>query len=104
MATATPEWVPVIIDRPEFSGEFKFEAYEENGRIVCGIYDLIGKKKAGPKAVVKAIREEMQRLEHAARLNGAHEFRLGGRWSRVLPEYELFPDPSDPLRRRKALI
>jgi hypothetical protein len=100
---ATPEWVPVIIDRPEFSGEFKFEAYEEDGRIVCGIYDLVGKKKAGPKAVVEAIREEVRRLESAARAHGAQEFRLGGRWGRILPDFELFPDPSDPLRRRKVL-
>lgn len=97
------EWVPVIIDRPECSGSFKFEAYQEDGRIICGIYDLYGTRKAAPKAFVKAIREEVARLEIAARAHGAQEFRLGGRWSRILPDYELFPDPSDPLRRRKAL-
>ena len=99
-----PAWVPVIIDRPECRGEFKFEAYEEDGRIVCGIYDLYGERRAGPKAFVKAIREEVRRLEDSARSNGAQEFRIGGRWARrVVPDYEPYPDPSDPLRRRKVL-
>lgn len=101
---ALPEWVPVIIDRPEYSGQFKFEAYEEDGRIVCGIYDLYGERKAGPKAFVKAIREEVANLERSAKANGAHIFRIGGRWARrVVPDYEPDPDPSDPLRRRKVL-
>ena len=83
---------------------FRFEAYTENGRIVCGVYDIKGTVKAGPKAFVRAVREEMQNLERAAKANGAHEFRIGGRWTRrVVPDYEPYPDPSDPLRRRKVL-
>jgi hypothetical protein len=101
---ATPEWVPVIIDRPEGYMTFRFEAYEEAGRIVCGVYDIEGEVKAGPKAFVKALREELRNLEQSAKANGAHEFRIGGRWGRrVVPDYELIPDSSDPMRRRKVL-
>ena len=99
-----PEWVPVIIDRPEGKMTFRFEAYQEAGRIVCGVYEISGERRAGPKAFVKAVREEMKRLEDGARANGAHEFRIGGRWGRhIVPDYELIPDPSDPMRRRKVL-
>lgn len=103
MATE-PEWVPVEIDRPEAKMKFRFEAYMDDGRIICGIYDIEGEVRTGPKAFVKALREEMKRLEDGARANGAHEFRIGGRWARrVVPDYEPYPDPSDPLRRRKVL-
>lgn len=83
---------------------FRFEAYQEGGRIVCGIYDIEGTVKAGPKAFVSALREELRNLEQSAKANGAHVFRIGGRWGRrVVPDYEPDPDPSDPLRRRKVL-
>jgi hypothetical protein len=93
-----------VVDRPEGYMEFRFEAYEDDGRIVCGVYDIKGEMKAGPKAFVTALREEMRNLEQSAKANGAHEFRIGGRWGRrVVPDYEPYPDPSDPLRRRKVL-
>ncbi len=101
---ATPEWVPVIIDRPEGVMNFRVEAYEEDGRIVCGVYDIKGFVKSGPKAFVKALREEMLNLETSVKANGAQEFRVGGRWARrVVPGYEPFPIESDPLLRRKLL-
>lgn len=101
---ATPEWVPVVIDRPEGLMAFRLEAYTDNGRIVCGVYDIKGERRAGPKAFVKAVREEIDRLEQAVKARGAQEFRIGGRWGRhVIQGYEPYPDPSDPLRRRKVL-
>lgn len=101
---ATPEWVPVVIDRPEAIMSFRVEAYEDNGRIVCGIYDIRGHRRAGPKAFVRAIREEVRRLEQAVRAQGAHEMRIGGRWGRrIVTDYEPYPIESDPLLRRKIL-
>lgn len=83
---------------------FRFEAYEEAGRIVCGVYDIKGTIKAGPRAFVAALREELKNLEQSAKANGAQEFRIGGRWGRrVAPDYEPFPIPADPLQRRKFL-
>lgn len=100
---ATPEFVTVVIDRPEAAMSFRVEAYEEAGRIVCGIYHIRGTRKAGPKAFIKAVREEIERLEQAVRARGAQEMRIGGRWGRkVVTGYEPFPDPSDPLRMRKV--
>ncbi len=57
-----PEFVPVAVDRPEATMTFRVEAYEENGRIVCGIYDIKGVRKAGPHAFISAVREEVERL------------------------------------------
>lgn len=100
---ATPEWVPVVIDRPEAIMAFRVEAYEEAGRIVVGVYSIKGERRAGPKAFVKAVREEIAKLEEDVRARGAQEIRIGGRWGRrVVTGYEPFPDPSDPLRMRKV--
>ena len=83
---------------------FRFEAYIEDGRIVCGIYNIEGERTAGPKAFARAVREEIARIETLARERGAQELRIGGRWGRhILSDYEPFPDPADPLRRRKVL-
>lgn len=83
---------------------FRLEAYEEAGRIVCGIYDIEGVRRAGPKAFTRAIREEVAKIEQSVKALGAQELRIGGRWGRhILNDYEPFPDPSDPLRRRKVL-
>jgi hypothetical protein len=99
-----PEFVPVIIDRPEALMNFRVEAYEDNGRIICGIYDIKGIRRAGPHAFAKAVREEVARLEKAVKELGAHERRIGGRWGRrIVKGYEPFPIDSDPLLRRKVL-
>lgn len=83
---------------------FRIEAYEDQGRIVVGIYDIRGERRAGPKAFTKAIREEVARIEASVRAKGAHELRIGGRWARrILQGFEPYPIPSDPLLRRKIL-
>ena len=100
----TPGWVPMAVDRPEGVMSWRFEAYIEDGRVVCGIYDIKGHRKAGPKAFAQAVREEMHVIEALARERGAQELRIGGRWGRhILSDYEPFPDPADPMRRRKVL-
>lgn len=98
-----PKAVPVTIDRPEGEASFLVEAYEEDGRIVCGVIDLKGKRRAGPKAFARAIREEMAKLERVVKSRGAQEIRFAGRWARILTDYEPFPAPAEPSRRRKLL-
>jgi hypothetical protein len=101
---ATPEWVPVVIDRPEATMNFRVEAYEDAGRIVVGIYDIKGIIKTGPHAFARALREEVARLEASVKELGAQELRVGGRWGRrILKGFEPFPIESDPLLRRKIL-
>jgi hypothetical protein len=97
-------FVPVTIDRPEGALSFRAEVYREDGRVVCGICFARGRRTAGPHAFARAVREEMQKLEASAKAFGAQEMRIGGRWGRhILNDYEPFPDPTDPLRRRKIL-
>jgi hypothetical protein len=99
-----PQWVPVAVNRPEGIMTFRVEAYEDNGRIVCGIYDIKGERRAGPKAFANAVREEVARIEQSVRELGAHELRIGGRWGRrILTGFEPYPIESDPLLRRKML-
>jgi hypothetical protein len=62
---------------------------EADGTIVFGIKMVLGEITARPKAWLKAVREEVAKLEAIAREAGCHEMRIAGRdWSRVLPDYE----------------
>ncbi len=102
-----PEWVPVTIERPEGKMSFRFEAYEEDGRVVCGVYDLRGERIASPKAFITAMRDELSRIRELVETLGAQEIRLGGGerdWGRHLfSDFDLAPDPKDQFRRRKIL-
>jgi len=101
---ATPEWVPGVFDRPEGRITFKAEAYEDNGRVVCAIFDAEGERFAGPHEFAKAVREEIEKFEALVKSLGAQEVRIGGRWCRhIVSGYEPYPIPSDPLLRRKIL-
>lgn len=80
------------------------EAYEEDGRLCCGVFELRGHLKLPPKAWLRTIRDELRKIERIARSAGCTELRLGGRdWSRVLKGMGYEPLDGIPNGLRKVL-
>ena len=76
---------------------------EEDGKPYCLIHTLSGTITLGPKAWLKAVRDEIWKLERIARQAGCTEMRIEGRdWSRILPGYSHWP-AGDGHGLRKAL-
>lgn len=91
---------PIGIVREGVAVNIWLEAYEEDGRLICGVYQLTGRIKLGPKAWLKAVRQEIAKLERIAKNSGCVEMRVAGRdWSRVLEGYEPFDGPENGLRK-----
>ena len=79
---------PVEVHREGADCTITLEAFEEDGRLVCGIFQLDGRIDLPPRKWLTAVREEVDKLEKIARAAGAHEMRIAGRdWSRVLRDY-----------------
>ncbi len=84
---------PIEIVRPGINVRITMEAIIEDGVKVAGIYDLTGTIDLPPRAWLKAVRDEVDRLEAVARDAGCEELRLQGRdWGRILPDYERITD------------
>ena len=91
---------PVGIVVPGGSALLTLEAYEEDGRLCCGIYQLRGWIRLPPRRWLKAVRAEVRKLERIARAAGCVEMRLGGRdWSRILPDYQPLAGVKNGLRK-----
>lgn len=72
----------------------RIEAIEENGAVYCLIHTLSGRIELGPKAWLRAVREEVKKLERIAKSAGCAEMRIEGRdWSRVLRGLNYQPWP-----------
>lgn len=83
---------PIGVIRPGIQVFIRLEAYEDDGQIVCLIHTLSGKISLGPKAWLRAVRDEIAKLERIARAAGCVEMRVEGRdWSRILPGYSHWP-------------
>lgn len=83
---------PIGVVRPGIQVFIRLEAYEDDGQVVCLIHTLSGKITLGPKAWLKAVRDEIGKLERIARAAGCVEMRVEGRdWSRVLSGYSHWP-------------
>ena len=80
---------PFRVVRPEGEVQITLQVFEEDGRLVCGIKYVDGAIPARPKAWLKAVREEVDKIAGLAREAGCRELRIAGRdWSRVFPDYE----------------
>lgn len=79
--------------------------HEEQGQTYCLIHTLTGTITLGPKAWLRAVREEVRKLERIAKASGCAEMRIEGRdWSRVLKPLNYVPWPEgDGLALRKVL-
>ncbi len=76
---------PIGVIRPGIRVNIWLEAYEDNGQVVCLIHTLSGHITLGPKAWLRAVREEISKLERIAKAADCVEMRIEGRnWSRVL--------------------
>ena len=97
---------PIGVLRPGIRVNIWLEAYDDNGRIVCLIHTLSGKIKLGPKAWLRAVRDEVRKLERIARNAGCAEMRVEGRnWSRILAPLGYVPWPQgEGFGLRKALV
>lgn len=97
-----PSLLPFDIVRPEGHVSITLEAFEEDGRLVCGVFALRGEILLPPKAWVRAVRAELKRIEIIAARAGCEEIRIAGRdWRRVLSDYE--PCAGLPNGLRKVL-
>lgn len=76
------------------------ETYGSGDHMVCGIYQMIGKINAKPKAWLRIVRDELRKIEQDCKASGVSELRLAGRdWHRILTDYEPFPDIPNGLRK-----
>lgn len=92
--------LPVKIETEAGKAELVFEVFEEDGRMICGIYYLTAKINLPPKAWLRALRHELTKLQDIARSAGCVEMRLRGRdWSRVLPDFEFIEGMPNGLRK-----
>ena len=85
---------PIGIIREGIRVFIRIEAIEENGRVYCLIHTLSGEIRLGPKAWLRAVRDEVRKLERIAKAAGCVEIRIEGRdWSRALRGLDFEPWP-----------
>jgi hypothetical protein len=96
---------PIIgILRPGVRVLLRTEVHEDGAGLYCLIHTLSGEISLPPKAFVKAVREEVRKLERIARNSGCAEMRIEGRdWKKLLPDYLPWPE-GEGHAIRKALI
>jgi hypothetical protein len=76
------------------------EIYAEGNKQVCGIHQIEGQLRLPPKSWLKAMRDELTKIEDIARDAGCAEMRVAGRdWSRILTDYEPLPGVPNGLRK-----
>lgn len=91
---------PLGIVREGIAVTITIEAFIENGRQIAGIYELRGRVRLRPKAWLRAVRDEIRKIENIARNAGCVEMRVAGRdWSRILIGYERFNGVPNGLRK-----
>ncbi len=94
---------PFSVTRPEGAVLVTLQVIEEDGRLICGIKQVTGHIPARPKAWLRAVREEVDRIAGLARAAGCRELRIAGRdWSRVFPGFE--PVDGVPNGLKKELL
>lgn len=80
---------PFEIVRDHVAVTVTLEVAEDDGRRVCGIYQLDGTIDLPPRAWLREVRAEVAKFERIAKDAGCAEMRITGRnWARILPDYE----------------
>lgn len=94
--------VPVVLENG--AGIITIEAYEEEGRMICGIYHVEGWLLEPPKQWLRTMRAELARIEGEARKTGCAELRFVGRFTqRMFPDYETYEPALSDNGLRKVL-
>lgn len=92
---------PLILQHPNGVAIVIFEVVEEAGTKVCGIYRLLAWLPLPPKAWLAVMRGTLAEFEARMKETGVSEIRIRGRdWSKILPDYEPFPELPNGLRKR----
>lgn len=90
---------PIKLRSEVGEGEIILDVYEEDGRMICGIFHLAAKFISTGNWLT-TIRNEMRKIEQISRDAGCVEMRLSGRdWSRCFPEYEYLMGVKNGLRK-----
>lgn len=93
---------PIRIADGDVDVSLVFEIEQEAGETICGVYRLDGWINLPPKAWLRRVRAEIDKLERLAKAAGCAEMRVAGRdWSRVLPQYERLPGGNANLLRKR---
>lgn len=83
---------PIDIVRRGVRVNITLEAYADKDRIVCLIHTLEGRISLPPRKWLRAVRDEVRKLERIAKAAGCVEMRIEGRdWSRILTGYQPWP-------------
>lgn len=91
---------PFRIVRPDCRVVVQLEIYEEPEGLVCSVRKLRGRMDLPRGDWLRAVREEMHKIEALAKAAGCNEMRCGGRnWGRVLPDYEPLTGVKNGLRK-----
>lgn len=90
---------------PNGNGLVTLEIYhEDDERLICGIHRIEGHLRLLPKAWLRTIWAELEKIETIARDAGCVEMRVAGRnWLRILAPCGYEPMPGIENRLRKAL-
>ncbi len=97
--------IPVRIVRDGADVTLTLQVYQEDGEVVCGLRFLSGSMPKPTKALRRACKEELAKIEDVCRRAGVKEMRHAGEArDLVLPGYEPMTDKPE-LRngRRKRL-
>ncbi len=85
---------------PDGGGLVTLEFYEEDNRLICGIYQIEGRLKQPPKQWLRTMRAILKTIETVVRNAGCSEIRVAGRnWQRILTDYEPMPGIENRLRK-----
>jgi hypothetical protein len=96
------EYYPHRIDRPNGNGTLWLEVSGDGDTMACGFRWLEGSFDLPPKALLRAAREEIHKIEDIAKHSGVSEMRhSGGDRAVFFPDYEAMPEL--PHGRRKRL-
>ena len=78
---------PLDLHVPDGAVRITLELFEEDDRLICGIYACDVVRSPGTR-LISAARQGIGLIEDMMRKAGVAEVRLGGRdWSRILTDY-----------------
>ena len=90
---------PLDLHVPAGAVRITLELFEEDDRIICGIYACDVVRSPGTR-LISAARQGIGLIEDMMRKAGVAEVRLGGRdWSRILTDYERLEGVENGLRK-----
>ncbi len=94
-------YITFAVKRPGVDARVTLQLVHEGGEWICGLRWLEGKIDLKPKAMRRAITEELTRIEAICREAGFKEMRHSGDDRAVfLPGYERMPELPNGRRKR----